>query len=203
MNTFLKKEDKPILLGLTGGIGSGKSTVAKIFKSLGIPVFNSDLTAKGLINNDNTIIEKITSEFGNVYQNRRLDSKRMADIVFSNDEALEKLNSIVHPRVGECFTRWLSENRKASYVIKEAAILIESGAFKQMDKIILVTAPEKIRIARVIKRDNVGEKKVKARISSQTSDEEKLAYADYIITNDGKELITPQVMEIFNQLKKP
>ncbi|MDB4533228.1 dephospho-CoA kinase [Vicingaceae bacterium] len=201
MSTFLKKENKkPLIIGLTGGIGSGKSTVSKVFQSLGVPVFNSDIEAKNIVNNNAETIEKIINEFGNVYQKGQLDRVKMAEVVFNDKKALDQLNKIVHPKVREYFEKWLMERNNVPILIKEAAILIESGAYKQVDKIILITAPKDIRVQRVIYRDNVSEQKVKDRINAQLSDEEKLTYSDFVITNDDKELVIPQVLEVYNKL---
>ena len=203
MSISLKKENKPLLVGLTGGIGSGKSTVAKVFESLSVPVFNSDTVAKSIINNDEEVIAQVITTFGAIYENGKLNSNKMAEVVFNDKTALKKLNNIIHPKVADYFKRWVEENASSPILIKEAAILIESGAYQQMDKIILVTAPEEIRIERVVQRDHVSEDKVKGRMQAQLSDEEKLTYADFTIDNGGKELIIPQVMEIYNQIKKP
>lgn len=201
MSTLLKN-NKPLLVGLTGGIGSGKTTIAKVFTVMGIPVFNSDNVAKDIINSNDEVIAAIKRQFGSVYTNNILDAKKMADIVFNDQSALQQLNNIVHPKVAEYFNNWVKENSAESILIKEAAILIESGAYQQMDKIILVTAPEKIRIDRVMERDEVGEAKVKERMSKQLSDTEKASYADYIIDNSDTQLVIPQVLKIKEQLKK-
>lgn len=201
MNTFLKKENKPLLVGLTGGIGSGKTTVAKILKSLSVPVFNSDLEAKTIINNDKGIIEQVTIEFGAIYEDGKLNTQKMAKLVFNDATALEKLNNIIHPKVKEHFERWVAENNTAPILIKEAAILIESGAYKELDKIILVTAPQSIRIQRVMQRDKVSEEKILKRIQAQFSEEEKLNYADFVIKNNEEQLVIPQVLKTYNQIK--
>lgn len=201
MNTSLKKENKkPLIVGLTGGIGSGKSTVAKVFQSLGVPIFNSDLEAKYIINNDVEVIRAITFEFGNVYENGKLNRIKMAEVVFKDKNALEKLNKIVHPKVAEYFENWVLENNDSSILIKEAAILIESGAYKKIDKIVLVTAPTTIRIQRVVNRDNISKEKVKERMNAQLSDKEKLSYADFFIINDDIQLVIPQVLAAYNKL---
>jgi len=201
LNTFLKKENKPLLVGLTGGIGSGKTTVAKILKSLSVPVFNSDLEAKTIINNDKGIIEQVTIEFGAIYEDGKLNTQKMAKLVFNDATALEKLNNIIHPKVKEHFERWVAENNTAPILIKEAAILIESGAYKELDKIILVTAPQSIRIQRVMQRDKVSEEKILKRIQAQFSEEEKLNYADFVIKNNEEQLVIPQVLKTYNQIK--
>jgi dephospho-CoA kinase len=201
LNTSIKKENKkPLIVGLTGGIGSGKSTVAKVFQSLGVPIFNSDLEAKYIINNDVEVIRAITFEFGNVYENGKLNRIKMAEVVFKDKNALEKLNKIVHPKVAEYFENWVLENNDSSILIKEAAILIESGAYKKIDKIVLVTAPTTIRIQRVVNRDNISKEKVKERMNAQLSDKEKLSYADFFIINDDIQLVIPQVLAAYNKL---
>jgi dephospho-CoA kinase len=201
LNTSLKKENKkPLIVGLTGGIGSGKSTVAKVFQSLGVPIFNSDLEAKYIINNDVEVIRAITFEFGNVYENGKLNRIKMAEVVFKDKNALEKLNKIVHPKVAEYFENWVLANNDSSILIKEAAILIESGAYKKIDKIVLVTAPTTIRIQRVVNRDNISKEKVKERMNAQLSDKEKLSYADFFIINDDIQMVIPQVLAAYNKL---
>lgn len=203
MNTSLKSENRPIIVGLTGGIGSGKTTIAKVFNSLGVPVFNSDKVAKQILNCDEDVVKQVVDEFGALYDQGKLNAGKMANIVFNDSNALEKLNKIVHPKVAMSFVKWISQNNNAPFLIKEAAILIESGAYKQMDKIILVTATEDVRVKRVVDRDNVSEEKVKERMRMQLKDSEKLAHADFVIINDGKELVIPQVLEIYNKIKKP
>ena len=191
---------KPVLVGLTGGIGSGKSTVAKVFETLGVPIFNSDLIAKSIVNNDAEVINEIVAEFGNIYLDGELDKVKMATIVFNDKKALETLNKIVHPKVALYFENWVEQHKTEQVLIKEAAILIESGAYKHMDKIVLVTAPEPIRIQRVILRDSISEQKVKDRIQSQLSDTEKKKLANFTINNDGELLIIPQVLEVYKIL---
>jgi len=194
--------NKPLIVGLTGGIGSGKSTVAKVFKSLGVPIFNSDEVAKSIINNDTEVVNIVTAEFGDIYIDGKLDKVKMSSIVFNDHNALEKLNQIIHPKVAEYFENWVQENNSAQLLIKEAAILIESGAYQLMDKIVLVTAPESTRIQRVVQRDNTIEQKVKDRIEAQLSDKEKMAYADFTIINNDEQLVIPQVLEVWSELRK-
>jgi len=195
------KNSKPLLVGLTGGIGSGKTTVAKVFTAMGVPVFNSDSVAKEIVNTDKEIVKAIKGLFGSVYSNNKLDAKKVAAIVFNDKEALNKLNKIVHPKVAEHFNKWVNENQTAPILIKEAAILIESRAYQQMDKIILVTASNEIKIERVKKRDGISETKVKERMSKQLSDAEKLSYADFTIDNGGGKLVIPQVLKIMEEIK--
>ncbi len=195
-----KSVKKTIIIGLTGGIGSGKSTIAEIFTTLKIPVFNSDLEAKQLYSHPE-VKQQIITLFGNVYNSEnQLDKKALANIVFNDDKKLQQLNNIIHPAVKKLFDTWVNKNNHAPILIKEAAILIESGAAKQVDKIIVVTAPKKERIKRVMQRDNVSEKEVVARMSKQLPEEKLIAQADFIIKNDNKQLVIPQVLEILKKL---
>lgn len=195
-----KANNKPIIIGLTGGIGSGKTTIAEIFYTLKIPVFNSDQEAKKLYSLPE-VKQQIIKHFGNVYtEQNQLDKKALGSIVFNNDEKLQLLNSIIHPAVKTLFENWVTKNNQASILIKEAAILIESGAANQVDKVIVVTAPKKERIKRVMQRDNVTEKEVIARMSKQLPEEELIAKADFIIKNDNQHLVIPQVLEILKKL---
>lgn len=189
------KNIKPILVGLTGGIGSGKTTVAKIFKAMGIPVFNSDDEAKLIVDNDKEVKQEITKTFGGVYNDGILNKKLMSELVFKDAENLKKLNAIIHPAVGKKFKEWVRENSNEPILIKEAAILIESDAYKEMDKLILVKASENTRINRVIKRNNISESAVRKRIQNQLSDKEKEKYCHYFIDNENQALI-PQVLNI-------
>lgn len=201
MSTSLKKENKtPLIIGLTGGIGAGKSTVAKVFQALNVPVFNSDREAKRCINHDANVVHAIKKAFGDVYQHGELERVKLAEIVFNDASALAQLNSIVHPKVAMRFDQWVAKNSTVKFLIKEAAILIESGAYQSVDKIILVTAPESARIDRVVRRDTISVEKVKSRIKAQLSDKEKLAFADFVIVNDDTQLVLPQVLEVYEAL---
>ena len=185
-------------IGLTGGIGSGKSIIAKVFEQLGIPVFNSDAEAKKLINSDPKISTVIKENFGkNSYGiDGQLDRKRLAEIVFNDEEALHKLNSIVHPAVQLEFLSWLNKHKQAPYILKEAAIIFESGSNKGLDKVIAISAPELLRIQRTVKRDNSSPQSVKKRIEKQMSEDEKLKRSDFIIYNDEMQLVLPQVLKL-------
>ncbi len=195
-----KANNKPIIIGLTGGIGSGKTTIAEIFYTLKIPVFNSDQEAKKLYSLPE-VKQQIIKHFGNVYtEQNQLDKKALGSIVFNNDEKLQLLNSIIHPAVKTLFENWVTKNNQASILIKEAAILIESGAANQVDKVIVVTAPKKERVKRVMQRDNVSEKEVIARMNKQLPEEKLIAQADFIIKNDNEHLVIPQVLEILKKL---
>ncbi|NPA44081.1 MAG: dephospho-CoA kinase [Chlorobi bacterium] len=190
------------IIGLTGGIGSGKSIVSKVFATFNIPVYNSDIEAKKLMNSSSEIKEKLISEFGSeVYLNNTLNRKFLANIIFNDKQKLEFVNSVVHPVVINHFKKWVSQ-QKTTYVIKENAILFESGMHKNVDFIITVTAPEDIRIERVIKRDGSTYKEVKARILNQISDKEKVKRSDFVIYNDDKKLILPQIIKIHKKMIK-
>ena len=188
------------IIGITGGIGSGKSTIAKVFISMGFPVYNSDTRAKELINSNIDVIDSIKQEFGDdIYSSEGLDRKKMASIVFSDSDKLQKLNSIVHPAVGLDFDKW-ANSQNTSFVLKEAAILFETGIYKSLDKTILVTCPKEERINRVIKRDSATKEAIEARMNSQWSEEKKKELADYIIDNSGEEMVIPQVISLINRL---
>ena len=191
-----------IMVGLTGGIGSGKSTVASVFHQLGVPIYNSDTRAKILMNTDKELITAIKELFGNdIYdQNQQIKRQELAQIVFHNTTKLQQLNAIVHPVVKEDSRIWQMENSQHPYLIKESAILFETGIYKQMKKNILVIAPENLRIERVMQRDNCSREDVIARISKQMNDSIKIKMADYIIENDGIQSLILQVNQIHTNL---
>ena len=191
-----------IKVGITGGIGSGKSIVCKVFKLLGAPVFEADQVAKNLMNSNQEIIDHLIQLYGKeIYtDNDGLNRKKLAEIIFNNDIERERVNKIVHPWVRTEFEKW-SQIQKALYVIHEAAILFESGFYKMMDFTILVTAPEEIRIKRVMKRDEVDTKIVKERIAKQWPDSEKRKLASFELQNDNSGLIIPQIIEIDKNLR--
>lgn len=189
-----------IKIGITGGIGAGKTTVSNIFEVLKIPVFYADKVAKNLINTHSKTIRKIKEKFGDVYINGKLNNKKLAAIIFNNPEKLKIINNIVHPAVDKEYNKWCKKNSDKIYTLLEAAILFESGSYKKLDKIITVYAPEKIRIERVCKRDNTDEKKVKERIKNQISDEEKIKLSDFVIHNYNDNMLIPQVLEIHKKL---
>lgn len=190
------------IVGLTGGIGSGKSTVCKIFEVLNVPVFYADQEAKALYKSSQ-VIEAITNILGKYVLNTegKIDRKKMAALVFEDSEKLLQIQQIIHPLVKKRFEEW-SElfQKEALYCIREAAILIESGAYKDCDKIIVVTAPEELRIQRVIKRENCSEQEVKSRMAHQMQEEERLKYADFVINNDGHHPLIRQVIQIHHQI---
>lgn len=190
------------IVGLTGGIGSGKTTVAKLFKELGVPVYNSDLRAKKLMKNSREIRTAVIDLLGkDSYVLERLNKKYIADKVFSNKELLQKLNAIVHPAVRNDFLRWV-KSKKTPYVIQEAAILFENSSYSNFDKIILVKAPKKVRLERILERDNGSKEEILARMENQWDDSEKIPLSDYIIENIDLDQTKLQVEQIHRQLTK-
>ena len=187
-------------VGLTGGIGAGKSTVLLIFQSLGIPVYKADDRAKWLINNNSDITHLLSNEFGSdIYNEGQINTSYLSNIVFKDPSKLKILNEIVHPKVAEDFSLWCS-TQKAKYIVKEAAILIESKAYQQLDKIILVTADKEERVKRIMDRDGVSEHEVLQRMRNQMTDEQKIPYADYIIENNSQESLIEKAQLIHNKL---
>lgn len=190
------------IIGLTGGIGSGKSTVAKYISSKGIPVYIADEEAKKLMESEEVISEVNTLfEQQVLTKNNTLDRKKIANIVFNDPKKLEKLNAIVHPKVKKHFNNWLKKHKKEQFIVKEVAILFETGGNLDCDAVILVTAPEKIRIQRTIFRDNSDEESVKNRIKNQLSDNEKKKMSNFIIDNIILEDTFRKVDEIIEILK--
>lgn len=188
------------IIGLTGGIGSGKSTITGYFKELGVPVYIADEEARKLMSKPE-IIRKVQSVFDqNVIENSVLNRKKIAELVFSAPEKLKQLNSIIHPEVKKHFISWVKRHEKYPFVIKEAAILFESGSYKDCDKIILVTAPEIVRIERVMKRDNVTKDQVLERIRHQWPEEKKIALSNFVIQNTDLVESKLKVNEILKEL---
>lgn len=187
------------IIGLTGGIGSGKSTLLAWLRSNGILCFESDIVGKQLLNGQ--LKQDVIDCFGpELYPNDVLDTKVMAQLVFQDKEALEKLNNLVHPAVGKAFKDFIEKNKNAQIVVKEAAILFETGAYKSCDFVILVCAPLGKRISRVIQRDGVKRAEVLARMSKQWDDNKKGALADFVIENDSLELAIEQLEAILKKL---
>lgn len=189
-------------IGITGGIGSGKSTVCRVFSVMGIPVFEADKVARKLMDTDEEIHEKLVRLFGTaVYlPDQTVNRKYLAGIVFKDPSLLTKLNEIVHPVVRKTFFDWC-EKQESPYIIHEAAILFESGFYKMMDKTITVVTSEDERIRRVMKRDGITMELVKERIKNQWSDEERIKLADFVIGNNDDQLIIPQIIEIDKKIK--
>ncbi len=189
-----------MIIGLTGGIGSGKSTIAKIFATLGIPIYDADSATKKLMQTNQDVKNNIIKNFGeNSYINNELNKKFIGEIVFNNKEMLTLLNSIVHPYSIADANSWATK-QVAPYVIKEAALLFESAAFHYVDYSIGVTAPLALRIARVIKRDHITKEEVEARITKQIPDYIKMKLCNFVITNNEETLIIPQVLHLHNKL---
>lgn len=183
-------------IGLTGGIGSGKTTVAKVFETLGIPVYYADDKAKQLMNNDAMLKGSIIQQFGtDAYKNGELDRKYLAGIVFNDKEKLALLNSLIHPITISDANEWMKQ-QTSLYVIKEAALLFESGAAEELDYVIGVYAPQHIRIQRVIKRDKMPVEEIMKRISRQIDEEMKMKLCNFVITNNDQQLVIPQVLEL-------
>lgn len=190
--------NKPLQVGITGGIGSGKSLICKIFASLGVPVYDADSRAKKLMTTDGILVEEIKKEFGNLSFNADggLNKEHLRK-AFEQPTQLEKLNKLVHPRVGLDYSRWLGQQMNSKYVIKEAALMIESGSSKSLDILIVVKAPVSLRIERVLARDPHRTKQdILNIISNQMNEEDMIGQADYVIANDGTQLLIPQVLEL-------
>ncbi len=190
---------KPIQIGITGGIGSGKTLVSKIFGVLGVPVYDADSRAKNIMTTDGILVDQIKKEFGSLSYDARgmLNRAYLSAMVFSKQDRLKQLNALVHPRVAIDYEKWVTEQGASKYVLKEAALLFESGSYKLLDKIILVTAPEEIRMKRVLERDAHRTKAdVEKIINNQLSEQEKEAKANFIIRNNETELIVPQILDL-------
>lgn len=191
-----------IVVGLTGGIGSGKTTVAKQFASLEIPIYIADDEAKKLMNTSKVIKRKLIQLFGNeAYIENKLNKPFIANIIFNDKSYLQKMNAIVHPKVATHFKKWLLK-QQAPYVIKEVAILFENGSYKQCDYTITVTAPKKLRIARLLKRDATTEAKIKAIMKNQWTDDEKIKLSTFVINNTTLENTKNQVIKIHTEILK-
>ena len=187
-------------IGITGGIGSGKTYVAAVFQSLGIPIFFADIQAKKLMTSSEKLIKLLKEEFGyEIYKDADLNKEKLSSIVFSNYDKLQKLNSLVHPIVKEEFNNWCKK-QTSPYVIKEAAILFESKSNLGLDAVICVSAPLELRMKRLLKRDNFNEKEINQRIENQILQEDKEKQSDYIIVNDEKDLLLPQIIKIHKEL---
>ncbi|WP_282136102.1 dephospho-CoA kinase [Seonamhaeicola maritimus] len=189
-----------IIVGLTGGIGSGKTTVAKQFKSLGVPVYIADEEAKKLMNRSKVIKRKLIQLFGEkAYVDDALNRPFLADIIFNDTSYLEKMNAIVHPKVAKHFERWVSK-QEASYVIKEVAILFENGGHKQCDYVITVVAPKEVRVERLLLRDNTSREKIAAIMKNQWTDEEKVKLSDFVVENIELQDVENQASKIHKEL---
>ncbi len=176
-----------IKLGVTGGIGSGKSVVCDVLRLHNIPIFDADREAKKLNDTSPVIREKLINNFGpDLYRNNRLDRKKLAHLIFNNEENLRKTNAIIHPELAKHFNKWVNQREHHAVVAIDAAVLYEAGFQSLLDKTILVMAPREIRIERAAKRDRLSQEQITARANSQMNDEEKVKLADFIIRNDGR-----------------
>ena len=190
-------------IGITGGIGSGKSTVANIFSLLGVPLYNADNRAKWLMENDDELVNNISNHFGmESYQDGQLNRQYLAEKVFKDENLVNKLNSFVHPAVARDFADW-SSKYVTGYVLKEAALLFETGSYKELDATILITSPRELRIKRIIDRDSQRSlEQIENIISMQMAVEDAKVKADYVIINDDSTLLIPQVLQLHSLLQK-
>jgi len=189
-------------IGITGGMGAGKSTVCKIFSQIGISIYDADSRAKWLMNNDSELKEAVRTSFGWDSYTRKDDLNRdyLAKVVFNNEEKLKVLNGIVDPAVMKDFELWTQENKDEPYSLKEAALLFESNSYKILHKVIVINSPIETRIERVVKRDHVKREDVLKRIENQSTDRERMEKADWIIYNDGVHSLIEQAMKIHHEI---
>lgn len=190
-------------IGITGGIGSGKTTVCKVFELLGVPVFYADDVAKSVMHTDPVLREAIIKTFGTESYSIKgeLNRSYISSIVFKDQTELNKLNALVHPAVFRAFDHWVSGQNGATYVMKEAALLFESKSYEMCDQTILVLSPEPARIQRVMERDKITELEVRARMNRQWTDDEKKKLAGHILLNDEKHLLIPEIIKLHQQFK--
>lgn len=187
-------------IGITGGIGSGKTTISKIFALLGVPVYYADQAARDILNNDMALQEQVKQHFGaDIYNKGLLDRERLGGIVFNDEEKLELLNSLVHPATIRASEEWAAR-QQAPYVLKEAALLFETEAFHYLDRVIGVFAPQPLRIQRVMKRDQVNRNEVLARMHKQMDETIKMRLCDDVIYNDEQQMVIPQVLALHEKL---
>jgi dephospho-CoA kinase len=187
-------------IGLTGGIGSGKSTVARIFEVHGIPVYYADASAKRLMNQPGPLKDELINAFGDeVYSDGRINSMLLSQKVFNNPSQLALINSIVHPATIADALEWMSV-QSSPYIVKEAALLFEADADKYLDYVIGVSSPKPIRIQRVMRRDNLSEEMILLKMSKQMDEEKKMQRCDFILVNDEKQLLMPQVLALHKKL---
>ena len=196
---------KPFKIGITGGIGSGKSLVCKIFKCLHIPVYDADNRARSLMTTDGILISQIKKEFGDLsYDNLgNLNRQYLGEVVFSNEEKLSQLNALVHPRVAHDFEQWAMRHENAVYVLKEAALLFEAGSYRELDRVIVVSSPLELRISRVLARDpHRSRQQLEDIIKRQWPETEKLKLADHVLQNDESHLLMPQVLKLHDEFQR-
>ena len=190
-------------IGVTGGIGAGKSIICRVFHILGVPVYNADERARALMEENQEVKQNLLKAFGNeVFRDGRPDRKALASLVFGNMDALNEINRIIHPAVRSDFFSWLGEHKNEPYVIKEAAILFETGSWREMDGNILVTAPVEIRTGRIMKRDGVTREEVLRRMENQWTDEKKIPLAGVVIKNDDSGPVLPVLLGLHAELSR-
>lgn len=183
-------------IGITSGIGAGKTTVSKLFELLGVPVYYADDRAKQLMNEDDELKQKIITHFGtSVYASGQLDRKLLANLIFNDEKKLALLNSLVHPATLADAAKWM-QSQKTAYAIKEAALIFESGSHLQLDAVIGVSAPFDLRLSRAMKRDHLPAEKVIERMNKQMPEDEKMQRCNYLLYNDEQQLLIPQVMAL-------
>lgn len=201
-NQIVKKKASALRVGVTGGIGSGKTTVCKIFEELGIPVYYADERAKALMMSNKGLVKSIKKLFGDeaYLLDGSLNRKYIAGLVFQNAKLLEKLNGIVHPAVLKDGEKWHKQQKGVPYTVKESAILFEIGSQIFYDKTIMVYAPKSIRLERAMQRDGQTKEAVEARMAKQMDDDQKMQLADYVLINDGQQALLPQVVALHRQL---
>lgn len=190
---------RPLQIGITGGIGSGKSLISRIFHHLGVPVYDADSHAKELMTTDGILISQIKKEFGDLayHNDGSLNRVYLGNHVFKDQNQLDKLNALVHPRVAADYDKWVLRHQTYKYVLKEAALLFEAGTADKLDAVIVVTAPEELRIQRVLKRDpHRTVEQLKGIVEKQMPEDKKRERADHIIVNDDAELVIPQVLDL-------
>lgn len=193
-----------IKVGITGGIGSGKTTVCRVFELLGIPVFYADNVAKTIMQTDSQLKNEILNAFGqeSYLVDGQLNRPYISSIVFKDQSQLNKLNALVHPAVFRAFDRWIAEQKDVPYILKEAALLYESESYKMCDLSILVISPESTRISRIKARDHISEEEIMLRMKRQFSDEQKMKLANHILINDENRLLIPQILDLHLQFLK-
>ncbi len=192
-----------IKIGVTGGIGAGKSLICRVFSVLGVPVYDADSRARKIMNDDPELHRKLLAAFGTgVFHKDRPDRKALAGLVFNDLDALKQLNEIVHPAVRSDFLSWVKVHNNQPYIIKEAAILFETGTHTELDSVILLTAPEELRLRRIMNRDGESEESVRKRMASQWPDEKKAALAWQVLRNDGTVALIPEILRLHSDLSR-
>ena len=190
-------------IGVTGGIGAGKSLICRVFSVLGVPVYDADSRARRIMNDDPSMHQRLMAAFGTgIFSEGRPDRKALAGLVFDDPNALQKLNEIVHPAVREDFVSWLEGHTHYPYIIKEAAILFETGTYTELDSVILVTAPVELRLRRIMRRDGESEESVRKRMTSQWPDQKKAALAGQVLRNDDTVALIPVILRLHSDLSR-